>query len=441
LARLTSRFFDPRAGFLAALALNATSFYGVMIGTLAEPDGPLLFFWLLTLDRLAVALEDPRRTSAWIGVGLAWGATLLSKYHAVLIPAGLLMYLILRPAARRCLLMPGPYLAVAAGLIAFSPVIIWNSRHGWASFLYQGNRASGFRGIQPDMFLEALIGQILYMTPWIWLALLVVVFRLMRKGPWRWSDAEAFLLCQALPALGLFMGISTFRRIMPHWPLIGFVALLPMLGQAWSARLDLRPVRMRRALALITVAPILLGILFVVHARTGLFQDSRGRLLGLIPAHVDPTVDTIRWDQIAQELKRTGVLDRPSTFVFTDSWRFSSELAMSLDQNVPVACFHRDSRSFTFWSDPEDWVGRDAIFIRVHDGLTDAENYAPWFERVEPFETFPILRAGAPMEKVRIYRCVHQLAPFPFGYCGPGPIPRPNLSPQTAQKPREASRN
>lgn len=57
MSRLTTRFFGEQAGFMAALALNVTFFYGVMAGTLAGPDGPLLFFWLLTLDRLAAAFE------------------------------------------------------------------------------------------------------------------------------------------------------------------------------------------------------------------------------------------------------------------------------------------------------------------------------------------------------------------------------------------------
>ena len=74
LAWLTSRFFGPRSGVLAALALNATGYYGLVVGTIAQPDGPLLFFWLLTLDRLAVALATPGRTapgwgSAWPGAG------------------------------------------------------------------------------------------------------------------------------------------------------------------------------------------------------------------------------------------------------------------------------------------------------------------------------------------------------------------------------------
>ena len=68
LARLTSRYYGARAGFLAALALNLTGYYGLAASTFALPDGPLLFFWLLTVDRLTVAIEDPdsRRLTPWI---------------------------------------------------------------------------------------------------------------------------------------------------------------------------------------------------------------------------------------------------------------------------------------------------------------------------------------------------------------------------------------
>jgi 4-amino-4-deoxy-L-arabinose transferase-like glycosyltransferase len=415
------------AGVLAALALNATVFYGLMIGTLAEPDGPLLFFWLLTLDRLWIALETPGRpsTRAWLEVGLAWGAALLSKYHAVLLPVGTVLYLLLKPAARRCLRQAGPYLAAIAGLVLFSPVVVWNFRHHWASFLYQGNRAGGFHGLHLAMFLEALIAQILYLTPWIWAILVIILVRLLRRGPARWSEPEAFLTCHAVPVLTLFLGLSTFQRIMPHWPLIGFVALFPLLGQLWAERLAADPRRVGRRLALVATAPIVLALLFITQAHTGLFQDSQGRLLGLIRPTADPTVDTIRWDQVARALKRRGLLDDPQTFLFTDYWCFSAELAMATRSVLPVACFHRDARSFTFWSRPEDWVGRDGIFVRVEDGLAEATNYAPWFSRIEPLATIPIVRAGATMEAVRLYRCVHLSEPFPFGYSGRGKVPRP----------------
>ena len=39
--------------------------------TIALPDGPLLFFWILTLDRLVVALRAPGRIGPWIGVDVS----------------------------------------------------------------------------------------------------------------------------------------------------------------------------------------------------------------------------------------------------------------------------------------------------------------------------------------------------------------------------------
>src|SRR3954471_15461212 len=98
MARLTSRFYGPRAGWFAALGLNLTAYHSIAAGTFALPDGPLLFFWLLTLDRLAVALERPATNhwvAPWIWVGLAWGGGMVSKYHAVFLPIGTLLYVVL----------------------------------------------------------------------------------------------------------------------------------------------------------------------------------------------------------------------------------------------------------------------------------------------------------------------------------------------------------
>ena len=429
MARVATRAYDPRTGVLAALALNATVFYGLKVGTLAEPDGPLLFFWLLTIDRLLAAFDEPGRVDAWAWVGAAWGGAMLSKYYAILLPAGAGFYLLLRPSARDCLRRPGPYLAMVVGLAIFAPVIVWNATHGWVSFAYQGSRAGGFQGLQPKFLIDALVAQACYLTPWIFAWLVAILVRLARRGPRDWSESETLLICQAVPALALFLGVATYRRIMPHWPMIGFVALLPMLGRNWSERLAERPGLVGRRLVALTAAPVLLAFLFVVQARTGLFQDGQGRLLGLVSPQSDPTVDTIRWDQISRELERRGLLDEPNTFLFTDQWRFSAELAMATGRDPSVACFHRDSRSFTFWSRPEDWVGRDGIFVRVVDGLVEPKNYAPWFTRVEPLESIPIIRAGCRLQTVRLYRCVRETAPFLFGYSGPGPIPHPGLAP------------
>ena len=416
LARLTARFFGPRAGVLAALALNVTGYFGLVVGSTAQPDGPLLFFWLLTLDRLAAALAEPRKVMTWLVVGLGCGGAMLSKYYAGLLPIGAVFYLALRPEARRCLKTPGPYLAVAVSLAAFSPVILWNAGHDWASFQFQGQRAVGSTGFQPLRLVEALGGQILYLLPWMWAALVASLFRVLKCGPRRWSDAEAFLVSQSVPALGFFLGVASFRGIMPHWPLIGFVAVMPLLGRDWSGLLDRRPVLQRRRLAAYTAAPLVLALLIVAQARFGALQDGRGNLFGLMPARQDPTLEYVIWDPIARELKRRGLLDAPGTFLFTDSWRRSAQLDFSTRHAVPVACFNRDARSFAFWSRPGDWVGRDGIFVSVEDRPVEPRSFGDWFDHVEPLDAFSVVRAGVPVQTVRLYRCVRQTRPYPFLY-------------------------
>ena len=426
LSRLANRAFGAWAAAMAVLALNSTIFFGLMIGTCAEPDGPLLFFWLLTLDRLVAAFDRPGKTWPWVAVGLAWGAALLSKYHAVLLPAGAALYLLLNKPARRCLMTPGPYLAGVTGGLCFAPVVYWNATHHWASFAFQSNRAGGFHGFQPAMLVEALTAQVLFLTPWIWFAAMAVFVNTLRRGVRAWTDAETFLISQALPAIGLFMGIATYRRIMPHWPLIGFVALFPMVGKSWADRLAANPAGMRKRLAFVAIVPVALVVVVFAQAKLGIFQDSQGRMFGLVAPEKDPTVDLVRWDEIGNELLRRGLLDDPEIFLMTDSWRYSSQLAMGTNSALPVACFELDSRSYTFWSKPDDWVGRSALFVRTIEASATPEHFAPYFSKIEPLEPISIVRAGKEMQKVRLYRCTRQTDPYHFGHGIYGPIEPPH---------------
>src|SRR5262245_56612593 len=46
--RISSRLYGEWAGVIAAIAFGATGYFGLAAGTFALPDGPLLFFSLLT---------------------------------------------------------------------------------------------------------------------------------------------------------------------------------------------------------------------------------------------------------------------------------------------------------------------------------------------------------------------------------------------------------
>ena len=410
MARLGSRFFGPWAGVLAALALNVSAYHTAAAGAFALPDGPLLFFWLLTLDRLAAAFDEPERTWRWVGVGLAWGLAMLSKYHAVFLPAGALLYIVLEPSARRVLLRPGPYLAAAIGLMVFSPVIAWNASHGWASFAFQGGRAVSKLGFRPDTLAAAIAGQAAYLFPWIWLSLAGLLIEALRGARRADSKPERFLVCQSIVPLTAFTAVACLRPVLPHWTLVGYLALFPLLGRLWESRYRENPRKMGTLLAIAAVVPIAVTSFVVVEYRTGVLQA-----VGL-PPKADPTVDMSGWEDVAAELGRRGLLDDPKLFLFSRTWFTSGHLAFATrDRGVPVLCYnHKDARSFAFWSRPEEWVGRDGILVSVDEARYEPACYERFFERIEPLGRFEVRRAGGAIRQVRLYRCVRQVVAFPF---------------------------
>jgi hypothetical protein len=414
MARITSRFYGAGTGFLAALALSSSGYFGLAVATIAQPDGPLLFFWLLTLDRLAVALDDPDRLVPWLGVGAAWGGAMLSKYHAVLLPAGALLHMVCWPQARHCLRKPGPYLGTAIGLIMFAPVIAWNATNDWASFLFQAGRASAAHQLRLEHLAAAIGTEALYLFPWLWIRAVALLVQLIRRGPRSWDKNESFLICQAAPALVLFHAIAAQTRIMPYWPLFGFIALMPLLGRAWADGLKSHPAVFRTRIPAAALFSVLLAVLLSAQARFGLLEDRQGRLLGLIAPKHDPSADSVCWDQVASELERRGLLSEPRTFLFTDSWERSAGLALATRGKAPVTCYHLEPRSYSFWSRPEDWVGRDGIFIESVRAPGALSNYKRFFAQYESIGTVQIVRRGVFLREVYLYRGTNQTGPFQF---------------------------
>jgi Dolichyl-phosphate-mannose-protein mannosyltransferase len=435
LARLTARYCGEKAGFFAALALNLTGYYGLAAAMFALPDGPLLFFWLLTLDRLSLAVsvgwvqptaveaprsvgftDSTRNLRHWIEAGLAWGGAMLSKYHAIFIPLGVAVLLLLDPRRRRQLRRPGPYLALALGLIVFSPVLIWNVQHGWVSFLFQGGRAVGGWIPRPDYLAKAILAQAGYLFPWIWIPLVMLFFRGWRRWPAMADGPEPLWLCVAAVPLVVFTAVACFRQVLPHWGLIGLVPLFPMLGRAWAERMEARPEFVRRGLATYAGLSLILIGLTLVEFRTGWFQRGGSTRWGLLTDRTDPTLDFYGWDQVAARIRQLGLVDDPHSFVFTRYWYQSAQLAYALGGDRPAVCYNSDDpRGFAFWSRPEDWIGHDGVLVLVGDEpKVIARYFNRWFTGVEPVSEFWVERGGKPVRRIQLYRCRQQRIAYPF---------------------------
>ncbi len=141
LARLLD--LGERVAARAAIWLNATFLIGVG-GLLAVPDEPATLFWMLTL---CCALRARRGLGAWwlgawwLGAGLAAGLACLSKYSALFLAPGIVLWLATTTDGRRMLRTPWPWLAAVVAGAVFAPNVIWNADHNWLTFGKQFGRA------------------------------------------------------------------------------------------------------------------------------------------------------------------------------------------------------------------------------------------------------------------------------------------------------------
>jgi len=86
-------WFNRRAGLWAALLFQLIPLYFVY-GLLITPDVPLIFFWLLTLYLVSLAVRGEKKW-VWYLAGAALGFCLLSKYTAIFLVPSTLLWLIL----------------------------------------------------------------------------------------------------------------------------------------------------------------------------------------------------------------------------------------------------------------------------------------------------------------------------------------------------------
>lgn len=407
--RLTARYWGERAGMYAAILLDVAPVFALSTGGWILPDGPLDFAMLASAACVARIVLPPGSANPnrwWAAAGVLAGIAFQSKYHAVFLVFGVLLYLVTTPDARRWLARPGPYLAAAIALVFLVPVVMWNARHGWASFRFQGGRGVPHRGLHLASLGQNLAGQAAYLLPWLWVPLVWQLVRALRVG--RADRARWLLCCLAIGPIVLFTAVSLGGTPgLPHWPAPGYLFLFPLLGAAaasWEAR---RPRRARgwtaaaaaAFLALVAVAASQVATGWVSRLRPDWFR--RG----------DPSDEALDWNGLRSLLARAEGGDaaaRPA-FVATTHWIDAAKAGYVLGPSVPVLCLSDDPRHFGYLYDVARFAGDTGLLVvREEHGATPATletKLAPLFDRIEPVGSgAAVVRAGRPEIPLAIFR-------------------------------------
>lgn len=369
-------FHDARFAFFAILAAQTLPFLHVG-GMLMTIDAPYVLAWtwaVLVAHKILFSSESNGQQLGWwslLGVIVAVGV--LAKHNMALFVPSLGLFLLLSPAHRHELLRPGFWLMTLIGAIAGGgPILLWNSQHGWVTFLHVGTQAglqsdsSALRWFGPLEFIGMQAGLLLG----FWFVLMVLgLVRVIRQ--WRQGKAVGqmlFLAVMALPVLLICFFFSFKVRIEPNWPITSYVTGLILA--AWVLRDNIHlPIWRRTALTFCTIGLVL--SLLIHHSEW------------LYPLHqkLMPEVSVRKWDAtsrlkgflaLAADVQELSGQQSQPPMILGTNWSLTGALAFHLPGQPAVYCLGPVSGSrqsqYDFWRpnpvfDPSYFAEQDAIII------------------------------------------------------------------------------
>ena len=219
----------------AGTGLAACAVYSLMPGVqlssgVISTDAPLLFF--LSLALLAYVHLPSRRAA--LGLGVALGLAMLSKYAAAYAVGGIVLHVLVSREARLAWSLPALALSVLAFLLVLVPNLIWNAAHDFATLEHTASNAhwASELGGLPELgdFLGSQFG-VFGPVPFAVLTGGAVVLAARR----RLSREDALLLCWALPPLIAVAAQAFISRANANWAASAYVAG-SVLAAAWLLR-------------------------------------------------------------------------------------------------------------------------------------------------------------------------------------------------------------
>jgi hypothetical protein len=332
---------DMRAVMLAVLMPEAAIYYGLLMAKVA-PDVALIPFAVAMVWAL-VRLVESNDARWWLAAGAFAGLALLSKFTAVMLAPAVLAFILIPDWRRRWLTSPYLWAAGGIALALFSPVLIWNAQHDWASFRFQSVRAVATHELSLRTVGD-FFGLQLFLVGPILLPVLLSAVTLTAWRGFRRKDGLAILfsLCVSVPFAYLLWKSLTLR-IGDTWPMflwpIGFaaaainIAMLPREGwPAWMIKSTIDWAKLAIASGIVLVVG---AFLYSVAVPWNLFGK------------VDPIGGEAGYEQVASrarsEMQKIG-----ANWIATTDYRTYAMLRWYFRDSVPVVQINERGRFLGF---------------------------------------------------------------------------------------------
>jgi dolichol-phosphate mannosyltransferase len=375
--RTTQQRSGKTAGLVAVMLVSILPVYAMM-GMMTTPDSPLVACWAGCLYFLRRALLE-QKSKAWLGAGLCLGLGLLSKYTIALLLPSTALFLLIDPRARSWILRREPYIALVVAALIFSPVIIWNANHYWASFNFQGSRR--WTG-ESDFSLHTLLGAVfVLLSPiGVWWMIRILAGRVHSwQGNGQRSALEVSELLFArifvLVPLAVFVLHSLRNNTHLNWTGPIWLAAIPLLSTSivaqservrdWIHWTGLRSWRVATAILLVIYS----GWFTYMGTESPKISISAGMGMPVAWEEMAAQVDAIQ-EEIGEEAMIVGM----------DRYKISSSMAFYhpdqewLDWVSASHLFGQESVMWKYWEPTEHSLGKKVIMISFdQDDLLDPD--------------------------------------------------------------------
>jgi dolichol-phosphate mannosyltransferase len=401
-------WFGRRAGLWAALLFQLVPLYFVY-GVLITPDVPLNFFWLLTLYLVSIAVRENQKW-AWYMAGVALGLCMLSKYTAIFLVPSTCLLLILERRFRQWFMRKEPYLAVLIAALFFTPVILWNLEHDWASFRFHlSDRLSHAHSGLLEGIGEFLLIQLGVTSPTLLAGILMIsavpvsLGLNARRIKWR------FCFLFSIPFLAFLLLVSIHYRIKTNWPLPAYLSLLVAAYPCY------RYLHFNSGARIKLVAKYFLVTWF--YALPVIYIVAVYHLTITIPG-IATYRFTTGWKElgrvVGQKARAFEIAGGKKVFLLgLDSHYVAAALSFYADDSREV--FSRNlvgkhALAFEYWTPKIDLNGFNALAVDINP--PKLESLRRYFTRVdENIERIPVVKGERILDHFYVVKC--------FGYVGP----------------------
>ena len=344
---------------LSTEELGSYSFFGLILFNLSifthlyaitmVPDTPLLYFWILTLHFFLKFIQT-RERKWWFWMGLALGLGMVSKYTMIAIVPALFTALLLKKDLRRYLITPYPYLMLLIMLIIFSPVILWNAQHHWASFGFQfTHRAEKLKPFTTKYIVQLFFSQLFILTPLLFGFLVDFIVRLFKN---RFRELiPNILFLSGFFIIGGFVYISLKSLVKMNWLLPGYLgwilgAVLLFITQ--KGRIN----KWIKAGGYFSVFLLIVAYLILLIPNMPLGEGNTWS----------------GWKDASRKIYRLQqeMGGRKKTFIFANSYKSASLLKFYLPDHQDTYAqniYGRPALQFDIWDTPDSLRGKNALYV------------------------------------------------------------------------------